>query len=260
MIRNPTTRAIDHFVGAATIAGCIVALEVAVRSGTVNAILVPPPTAIAEKTVDLILSGSALEPLASTLSLLAIAYFSASAVAILFGLAMGRYPALYNLFEPVVEVVRPLPKPALLPPLILLLGLGNAMKLTIVGLAVFFPVLINTIQGVRGVDPVLINTARTFGKGSHAIISKIVLPAAIPLILVGMRISLAFGLILVVMTEMVSGTGGLGFVIIDMQRSFKVQEMYAWVVILAALGYALNLVFVKTERYLTRWAPVDATR
>jgi ABC-type nitrate/sulfonate/bicarbonate transport system permease component len=169
---------------------------------------------------------------------------------------MGRFPPLYNLLEPLVEVLRPLPKPALLPPLILFLGLGDPMKLTVVGLGVFFPVLINAVQGVRGVDPVLVNTGRTFRCGRLALLWKVVLPAAMPLILAGMRVALGLGLILVVIAEMLAGTGGLGYLIIDMQRSFRVRDMYAWIVILAVLGYALNAVFVVLERRVIHWALV----
>jgi ABC-type nitrate/sulfonate/bicarbonate transport system permease component len=254
MAEQSTTRWSDRVLGVAGFLACLGALEAAVRLGKVNGKIVPSPTAIAQRTLDIISSGTFLEPLVTTLSLLFAAYFCACAAAILVGLMMGRFAAMHNLFEPLVELLRPLPKPALLPLLILMLGLGNAMKLTTVGLAVFFPVLINTIQGVRGVDPVLINTARTFGYGRVAILRKVILPASMPLILVGMRVSLALGLILVVVTEMLAGTGGLGFLIVDMQRSFKVLDMYAWVVILAVTGYTLNASFVRIERRAIHWA------
>ena len=184
------------------------------------------------------ISGDFIQPLAATLYLLFVAYIGASLLAIGLGLLMGRFPAIYNLFEPLVELLRPLPKPALLPPLILFLGLGDLMKSVVVGLAVLFPVLINTIQGVRGVDPVLINTARTFGYGRFAVLLKVILPAALPLIFAGLRVSLALGLILVVIAEMLAGTGGLGYLILDMQRTFRIQNMYAWLAMLAVLGYA----------------------
>lgn len=243
----------ERALGAFVVLLLLAVLELAVRSGKVNAMLVPPPSVIAQRTYDIIASGTFLQPLAQTLYLLFTAYFAASALAILLGLLMGRFTAVYNLFEPVVEALRPLPKVALLPPLIMLLGLGHSMKLTIVGLAVFFPVLINTIQGVRGVDPVLINTARTFGYGRLAILRKVILPASMPLILAGMRVSLALGLILVTTAEMMAGTGGLGYLILDMQRSFRVQNMYAWLVILAVLGYALNRLFLKLEHQAIHW-------
>jgi ABC-type nitrate/sulfonate/bicarbonate transport system permease component len=243
----------NRILGASGILVSLGGLELAVRLGKVNGNIIPPPSAIAQRTLEIVGSGTFLVPLGTTLYLLFAGYLFACVAAIAMGVAMGRFTSVHQLFEPLVEMLRPLPKPALLPLLILLLGLGDAMKLTTVGLAVFFPVLINTIQGVRGVDPVLINTARTFGCGRVAILWKVILPASMPIILVGMRVSLALGLILVVVTEMLAGTGGLGFLIVDMQRSFKVLDMYAWLVILAVTGYALNLGFVRMERRVTHW-------
>ena len=247
----------ERALGATGILTSVGVLELAVRLGKVNGKIIPPPSAILQRTSEIVFSGAFLVPLGTTLYLLFAAYLCACAAAIVMGLLMGRFTAVHNLFEPLVELLRPLPKPALLPLLIVLLGLGNTMKLTTVGLAVFFPVLINAIQGVRGVDPVLINTARTFGYSPLAILRKVILPAALPMILVGMRVSLALGLLLVIVTEMLAGTGGLGFLIIDMQRSFKVLDMYSWLVILAVVGYALNDVFVRMERRATYWVAAE---
>lgn len=244
----------ERALGAGVILLAIAAVEAAVRTKLVNPALIPAPTDVAQRVGSIVSSGEVFGPLGATLYLLFAAYFAASALAIATGVLMGRFRPLYNLLEPLVEVLRPLPKPALLPPLILFLGLGDTMKLTIVGLGVFFPVLINTVQGVRGVDPVLVNTGRTFRCGRLALLLKIVLPAAMPLILAGMRVALGLGLILVVIAEMLAGTGGLGYLIIDMQRSFRVRDMYAWIVILAVLGYALNAVFVAVEKRVIHWA------
>ena len=232
----------------------LAALELAVGMGTVNRALVPAPSAVWAELVAIISRGKLWSPLGDTLSLMFTAYICASVLAVIVGVIMGRSRAAYNLLEPLVEVIRPLPKPALLPPLILFLGIGNEMKLVIVGLAVFFPVLINTIQGVRGVDPVLIDMARTFGYGPGRIATRIVLPAALPFIFTGLRISLGLGLILVVVAEMLAGTGGIGYLIVDMQRSFRVTSMYAWLFILATLGFALNFAFEWLERRLLFWS------
>ena len=249
----------ERLIGATVIALLLAALEAATRSGAVNPVLVPPPSVIAQRTYALIANGTVLQPLMQTLYLLFVAYFIACAIAVALGLLMGRFQAIHNLFEPVVESLRPLPKAALLPPLMMLLGLGDAMKLAVVGLAVLFPVLINTVQGVRGVDPVLINTARTFGHGPCRILRNVILPAALPFILSGMRVGLGLGLILVTTAEMMAGTGGVGYLIIDMQRSFRVQNMYAWIVILAVLGYALNAFFLKMEHRATHWASAKSS-
>lgn len=254
MAERAQRRTGGRWLGVALVLVLLGAVELGVRSGSINAALVPPPTEVALFIGKILATGAFIEPLAATLYLLFIAYFGASALAIALGLLMGRFRAIYNLFEPLVELLRPLPKPALLPPLILFLGLGDLMKSVVVGLAVFFPVLINTVQGVQGVDPVLINTARTFGYGRLGVLRKVILPAALPLIFAGMRVSLALGLILVVIAEMLAGTGGLGYLILDMQRTFQVQSMYAWLAILAVLGYALNALFLALEHRLIHWA------
>jgi ABC-type nitrate/sulfonate/bicarbonate transport system permease component len=174
-------------------------------------------------------------------------------LAIALGLAMGYWPRLYDLLEPLIELLRPIPKAALVPALVLFLGVDNAMKITSIALAVFFPIVINTVQGARGVDPVLINTARTLGVRPFSLLRKLILPASAPFIFAGMRLSIALGLILAVISEMIAGTGGIGFLIIDMQRAFRVRQMYAWIVILAVVGYLLNLLLVFAEHRMLFW-------
>jgi ABC-type nitrate/sulfonate/bicarbonate transport system permease component len=245
---------LEAALGPATLVALVLLLEVAVRAGWVNPVLVPAPSVIAQHIGKVIASGSFVEPLGRTMYLLAVAYAIGCVLGIAVGVAMGRFRAVHGLLEPLVEVLRPLPKPALLPPLILFLGLGDAMKLTVIALGVFFPVVINTIQGVRGTDPVMVDAARTFQHSRAATLWKVVLPSAMPLVLSGMRIALGIGLVLVVVAEMMAGTGGIGYLIIDMQRSFRIPDMYAWVVILAVLGYALNEVFVRIERRAIHWS------
>lgn len=244
----------ERWLGWATVAGLLALLEAAVRAGLVNRALVPAPSTVAQKLAALVGAGEVLRPLGETLALLALAYAAACAAAVAVGLLMGRFAWVHGLLEPLVEVLRPLPKPALLPPLILFLGIDTSMKLTIIGLGVFFPVLVNTVQGVRGTEPVLLDMARTFGHGRARTLLTVVLPAALPMVLAGMRVSLGLGLVLVVIAEMMAGTGGVGYLILDMQRSFRVPEMYAWTVILAVLGWALNALFVRLEGRVTHWS------
>lgn len=247
-------RAPDLALGLTTILVLLLALEGAVRAGKVNAAIVPPPTVVLQKLVGILTGGAFLEPLGKTMYLLFVSYAIGCAFAVGVGLLMGRYKFVDGLLEPLVEFLRPLPKPALLPPLMLFLGLGDTMKMTVISLGVFFPVLINTVQGVRGTDPVLLDVGRTFGHKPTAALRKIILPSALPLILAGMRVSLGLGLVLVIVAEMMAATGGIGFLVIDMQRSFRSADMYAWIVILAVLGYALNALFVRLERRLIHWS------
>jgi NitT/TauT family transport system permease protein len=192
--------------------------------------------------------------------LLGAGYVVACFAGIALGTLMGRYKLVFNACEPLIELLRPVPKPALLPPLILLLGVGNELKIAIVALGAVFPVLINALQGARAVDSIYINTARTFGYGGIGILFRVVLPAASPMIVAGMKVSLGLGLVLVVLAEMLAGAGGLGAEIIDMQRSFRITQMYAWVVILSVVGLCLALLFNAVERRLTFWKAKSAGR
>jgi ABC-type nitrate/sulfonate/bicarbonate transport system permease component len=124
---------------------------------------------------------------------------------------------------------------------------------TIVSVACFFPILINTLQGVRGVDPVLLDTARTFRCSRRRLVLQVVLPAALPMIMTGMRVSLALGLVLVVLAEMLAGSGGIGYLILDMQRSFDIVAMFAWLLILAVVGLALSVAFDVIEGRAVPW-------
>ena len=228
-------------------------VELGDAAGLVNRALIPPPTKVAARLAEIILSGSFVAPLAKTLFLLFLAYGIACPLGIAIGLLMGRIRSIHDLLEPLLEMLRPLPKVALLPPLMILLGLGTSFKVTIIALGVIFPVIINTVQGASGVDRTLVDCARTFGRRGGDLLRCVILPAATPMILAGMRVGLGFALILVVLAEMLAGTGGLGSLIIDMQRSFRVVDMYAWLVLLALLGYSLNAVFIALERRFVAW-------
>lgn len=231
----------------------LAALEVAARAGWINRVFSPVPSEVAARLWRILADGSFAGPLASTVGLLAAGYVAACLAGVILGLAMGCSRRANALFEPLLEMLRPIPKPALLPPLILLFGLGAPMKIAIVFLGAVFPVLINTIQGVRSVDPVLIDVARTYRCGTMGTVRRVILPASLPMILAGMRVSLGLGLVLVVLAEMLTGENGLGAQAMDAQRGFRVYDMYAWTAMLAVLGLALALAFEWVERRLIFW-------
>jgi ABC-type nitrate/sulfonate/bicarbonate transport system permease component len=169
------------------------------------------------------------------------------------GLAMARSRWANAALEPLFELLRPIPIPAIVPPLILLLGLDDAMKVTVVAFTVFFPVLINTAAGVRAVDPVALDVARTLQAGTRRTLWSVVLPASLPYILAGLRVSLALALIVTVIAEMIAGSAGLGYHLMTMQYAMRAGDMYAAILLLAAVGYALNGAMLALERRLLHW-------
>ena len=163
-------------------------------------------------------------------------------VAVPLGLLMGTISLCYRLLEPITEFIRPIPAAAYIPVAILFLGIGNEMKIFVVFLACLFPILLNTYGGVRGIDPVLVDTGRTFGVSRLKALWQIVFPAALPSILTGMRISLGIALIVAVVSEMIAGNSGIGYFILDMQRIFRVPDMFAGIFTLGLLGFLINFV------------------
>ncbi len=223
--------------------------ELAGARNWVNPILLPRPSQIIDTLGGLIASGSVFGPLTHTLALFAFGYGLACLIGTCLGIAMGTSRTLYGLLEPLVEILQS----ALVPVLFLFLGIGKVTMITIVVLAVVFPVLISTLQGVRGLDPVLLETARTFQVSRLRMIVSVVLPASLPMILAGMRVGLGLGLVLVILAEMLAGETGLGFQILDLQRSFHIRDMFAWIFILVALGGSLTILFNGMEKRLIPW-------
>src|SRR5262249_36417532 len=145
---------------------------------------------------------------------------------------------------------RPIPPPVVIPVALLFFGLEDSMKIFVIFFSCAWPILLNTLDGVRSVDPVLLHTARTFGLPYWKIIWQVVLPASSPQIMTGLRVSLPITLILVVISEMVGSTDGIGYFVLDAQRRFRVAQMYAGMLALAILGFTLNQVFNLLHRVL----------
>jgi ABC-type nitrate/sulfonate/bicarbonate transport system permease component len=243
--------------GCLFIALVLAALEYLTRAGVINRALFPPPSVVATTFSDLLMHGTVLKPFGATLALFSAGYVLAVIAGVLLGLAMGTSPTINHLLDPLIESIRPMPKAALVPVLMLFLGFGAPMQITAVMLASFFPVLINTIQGVRGTDPILTATGRTFGLSRAAITFKIILPAAMPYIFAGMRVAVGLALLMTILTEMLAGNSGLGYLVLENQRSFRIRDMYAWLVILAAVGLVINVAMATAERRFVPWLDKD---
>jgi ABC-type nitrate/sulfonate/bicarbonate transport system permease component len=213
----------------------------------------PPVTRVLEAWFEDTADGTIPFHLLITLARQMTGYVLAVILGIGFGLAMGYSRTLYNLFEPLVEILRPIPGPAYLPVLVLFVGIGDEMKVILILLGAFFPVLLNTYSGVRSIDPVQFDTARTLGLTTMQTFRELVIPAASPLIFTGMRISLAISLILAILGEMIVSNSGLGYFILLAQRTFKVPDMYAGIFTLALLGYLMNRIFLMVEARVIRW-------
>jgi ABC-type nitrate/sulfonate/bicarbonate transport system permease component len=183
--------------------------------------------------------------------------FAGFVIAVVLGVGLGLLLGLSHrarlAANPIVEFLRAIPPPALLPFAILVLGVGNDMKIFIIALVCLFPVLLNTIDGVAGVDPTLRDTTQVYGIPPRDRLWRVMLPAASPQIFAGMRISLSLALILMVISEMVASTNGIGYFVLQSQRTFAIPEMWSGIFLLGILGYVFNAGFVLIERRALRW-------
>jgi ABC-type nitrate/sulfonate/bicarbonate transport system permease component len=213
----------------------------------------PPFTQVLRALAEGLHSGELLQVFGSSLVRMATGFAIGCVAGVAVGLAMAHSRWLHAALSPLVELLRPIPIPALVPPLILLLGLDDAMKITVVAFSVFFPVLINTVAGVRSVDPVALQVARTFQAGGWRTVASVVLPAALPYITAGMRVALALALIVTVVAEMIAGSAGIGYYLMTMQYAMRAGDMYASILLLALLGYVLNRGMLAIERRLLHW-------
>ncbi len=173
---------------------------------------------------------------------------------ILLGIPLGlsRWGRLWAM--PHIEYWRAIPPPALLPiSVVLLHSIGNVQKVSFIAFFCLFPILLNTIDGVRGIDPTLVDTARSYGLGRFERIRRIVLPAALPQIAAGMRNSLALAVIMMVLSEYFASTSGVGYVLLISKNTFQLAPMWAAILLIGVLGYLLNVLFILAERRLLAW-------
>lgn len=184
-------------------------------------------------------------------------FLLALVIALVLGIALGTLLGLSattrNAVQPLLDFFRALPKPAILPIAIVAFGVGDSMKIFIIAFGAIWPILLNTIDGVRGVDSLLKDMSKVYGMTMWQRIWQIVLPSASPQIFVGIRISLAIGLILMVVSEMVASTNGLGYFVLLSQQTFAIPEMWAGIILLGIIGYLVNYLFVRVESRVLAW-------
>jgi ABC-type nitrate/sulfonate/bicarbonate transport system permease component len=175
-------------------------------------------------------------------------------IGIALGIPIGMSPLLRRASMPHIEYWRAMPPPALLPiSIILLKSIENRQKIAFIAFFCLFPVLLNTIDGVRSIDPTLIDTARAFRIPLHERVRRIVIPSALPQIVAGMRNGLALAVIMMVLSEFFAASSGVGYVLLVSKNTFQLGPMWAAIVLIGLLGYLLNVLFILFERRVLAW-------
>ena len=188
-----------------------------------------------------------------SLTRLAAGYGLAVIAGIALGVLIGGAPRVRAFTEPVLEFMRAIPPPVLVPIIMLVLGLGDTMKIVVIASGCVWPILLNTVEGVRGRDEVLDDTCRTYGIRGGLRLRHLVLRAASPQILTGARQALSIAIILMVISELFAAENGLGFTVMQFSRGFQIPEMWSGVFLLGLIGVALAAVYRLVEAWLLRW-------
>jgi NitT/TauT family transport system permease protein len=229
------------------------AWELAPRLGLVEAAFLPPISRVLETGWKLLLNGQLPQHFASSLGRSVAGFILAILVAIPLGLAIGRYRLFAQVVNPLLEMFRNTAALALLPVFILFLGIGEVSKVAIVFYGCFWPILLNTITAVITVDPLLIKSARTMGLTPVRLFYKVILPASVPTIFVGIRLAGAVSVLILIAAEMIGAKSGLGYLILASQYNFQVPEMFLGIVSITVVGLLINVLLVTLERHLTAW-------
>ena len=232
--------------------------EAVPRLGLTDPAFLPPFSDVVSAGWQLAQSGELYDDVGASLLRAVSGFLISVALIVPLGLAIGWYGRLGDLLKQMIEVCRNTAPLALLPVFILLLGIGELSKITMVVYSCAWPLLLNTIAGVRQVDPLLIKSARTIGATPQQLFRKVILPAALPTIFVGIRLASASAMLVLVASEMVGAKAGLGYLIIYSQYSFLIPQMYFGILAITLIGLTFNAFLEALERHLMRWKVAPA--
>lgn len=231
----------------------IVARVILPRFDRQFAVLVPPPSAAFRAAVVAARSGDLLRHVVASSERVLIAWSTVAVIAIPLGIAIGWWPRVNRFLGPVIELVRPIPPLAWIPISILWFGIGMVQNVFIIMIGVFFPILLNTIHGVRSVDPILIRAALNLGAPPHKLLGKVIFYGALPNIFTGLRLGLGTAWMILVAAELVAATSGLGFMIEDARNFLRTDIIFMGMIVIGAMGILMEKILRRVETMLLVW-------
>jgi ABC-type nitrate/sulfonate/bicarbonate transport system permease component len=214
---------------------------------------IPAPSDIAKQFWAMLLSGELLLHTAVTLWRIAAGYVIGAVPAVAIGLLMAMFRPVRLFFDPLIAALFPIPKVALMPLLLLAFGFGDASKIALVAIAVFFPVIVNTYVGAANIDKIYWDVARNYGASQTVMFTRIVLFGALPMIFAGLRIALAVSFIVLIAAEFVATKAGIGYMIWNSWELLQVDVMFVGIVTVGILGLISSAIFQEIERKVIPW-------
>lgn len=231
----------------------IVLWEAISRSGLISPLYLPAPTAIIASAYEMTLSGELISNLKASLTRVLVGFSIGSISGIILGLFLGVSRIADASVSPLVYALYPIPKIALLPLIILWLGIGEISKIMIIALGVFFPVLINTYAGVKGVESLYIKVALSFKTSRINMLKKVIIPGALPVIFAGLKLGAGTSLLLLVAAEMIAAKEGIGAMVLHYGDLMLTTKLMVGVVVLSLLGITFNQLLKMIEKRIIIW-------
>ena len=218
-----------------------------------NPILLPAPHTVLLAGIELMRTGELERDIIASLSRVVQGFVLAAIVGVAVGTLVGRSRRLEYLVEPTLELLRPIPPLAFLPMMVLWFGIGETSKVVFIAYAAFFPIFTTTVEGIKNVDPLLLRAAASLGATERDIFRYVVLPAALPNIITGLRIGFGLSFFVIVAAEFIAADSGLGFLINDARTFFLVANMLLGAAVIGAIGFTFNSLLRRLEAWLLRW-------
>jgi len=233
--------------------GLLVLWQLLLMAGFGDRRFIPAPSDIAVRFVQMIASGELALHTAVTLWRIAAGYVIGAVPAVAVGLLMAMFRPVRLFFDPLIAALFPIPKVALMPLLLLAFGFGDASKIALVAIAVFFPVIVNTYVGAANIDKIYWDVARNYGASQTVLFTRIVFFGALPMIFAGLRIALAVSFIVLVAAEFVATKAGIGYLIWNSWELLQVDVMFVGIVTIGILGLISSALFQEIERKVIPW-------
>jgi NitT/TauT family transport system permease protein len=227
--------------------------EAVASFGLVSPTVIPPVSDVIAAFVELFRTGRVFDHIAVSLKRLSVGFGLSAVAGVTVGLMIGEIRTIYELLNPLVELLRPIAPIALYPVFILLFGLGFLSKVAIIAWVCFFPIVLNTVEGVQSIDSAHRKAALSMNASRTKLIRSVVLPGSAYWIVTGLRIGAGSGFLALIAAEMIGATDGLGYFIIDASRRFQTEEMYAGIVLIGIVGYVTNAMFLFAESWVIKW-------
>ena len=227
--------------------------ELVCRFGKVSPAVLPPPTKVLSRWREYATSGELLHDTLASLLRVGVGFAIGTALALPAGLVLGASDRAHRLFNPLIQIVRPIPPIAFIPLAILWFGLGNPPAFFLIALGSFFPVLVSTVAGVRNVDAIYLRAARSLGASGFVLFRRVILPAALPQILTGIRVGIGVAFIVVIVAEMIAVNNGLGYRILEAREYFWSDKIIAGMLSIGLLGLAIDTAASRLNHWLLRW-------